>query len=109
MVGGLLTGKVPQGVTGPIGIYEATSSIKKNQGMLAVIHFFGIVSVNLAVVNVLPFPALDGGKVLFLALEAINRKKVVREEIENIIHMIGFTLLILLFIAITYKDIRNFF
>jgi regulator of sigma E protease len=68
-----------------------------------------LLSINLGIINILPFPALDGGKVLFLALEGIFRKKVVRQEIENIIHLIGFALLILLFIAITFRDIKNFF
>ena len=104
MVGGLLTGKVPQGVTGPIGIYEATSSIKKNQGMLAVIHFFGIVSVNLAVVNVLPFPALDGGRIIFVLYELITRKKA-NQKFEQTVNNVGMLILLSLILIVTAGDV----
>lgn len=104
------TGKVGaagEGVVGPVGLFNFTSAAIKI-GWIYVLQLVILLSINLGIVNILPFPALDGGKVLFLALEGIFRKKVVRAEIENIIHMIGFALLILLFIAITYKDIRSF-
>ncbi|MFA6185331.1 MAG: M50 family metallopeptidase [Candidatus Shapirobacteria bacterium] len=108
MVGGLLTGHVPKDVSGPIGMYEATSSIKNNQGLLAVIHFFGIVSVNLAVVNILPFPALDGGRIVFVLYEMIFRKKA-NQKFEIIVNNVGMMILLGLILLITVGDIRRIF
>lgn len=108
MIGGLFQGKVPKDVSGPIGMYEATSSIRTSQGLLAVIHFFGIVSVNLAVVNVLPFPALDGGRIIFVLYEMIFRKKA-NQKIEIIVNNIGMMILLGLILLITVGDIRRVF
>jgi len=108
MVGGLLIGQVPKDVSGPVGMYEATSSIKNNQGLLAVLHFFGIVSVNLAVVNVLPFPALDGGRIVFVLYEMIFRKKA-NQKFEIIVNNIGMIILLGLILMITVVDIRRIF
>lgn len=104
MVGGLVVGQVPKDVSGPIGIYEATSSIKKNQGMLAVIHFFGIVSVNLAIVNVLPFPALDGGRIVFVLYEMLTRKKA-NQRFEALVNNLGMAILLSLIVIITIGDV----
>jgi len=108
MIGGLLTGNPPKDVSGPIGMYEATSAIKQNQGLLAVIHFFGIVSVNLAIVNILPFPALDGGRIIFVLYEMITRKKP-NQKVEIIANNLGMILLLGLILLITIGDIRRFF
>lgn len=102
------TGQAAEGVVGPVGLFNFTSQAIKI-GWIYVLQLVIILSINLGVINILPFPALDGGKVLFLAIEGIFRKKVIRTEIENLIHMIGFGLLILLLVAITYRDIVNFF
>ena len=108
MIGGLLSGNPPKDVSGPIGMYEATSAIKQNQGLLAVIHFFGIVSVNLAIVNILPFPALDGGRIIFVLYEMITRKKA-NQKVEIIANNLGMILLLGLILLITVGDIRRFF
>ncbi len=104
MIGGLFMGQVPKDVSGPIGMYEATSSMKENQGFLAVIHFFGIVSVNLAVVNMLPFPALDGGRILFVMYEIIFKKKA-NQKLEMVANNVGMILLLGLILLITIGDI----
>jgi len=104
MIVGLLTGRPPADVTGPIGMYQATTSIKKNQGMLAVMHFFGIVSVNLAVVNILPFPALDGGRILFVLYELISRKRA-NQKFEAVVNNLGMAVLLSLILLITAADI----
>ena len=104
MVGGLFKGNIPKDVSGPIGMYEATSSIRNNQGILAVIHFFGIVSVNLAVINILPFPALDGGRIMFVLYEMIFKKKA-NQKLEIIVNNIGMMLLLGLILIITVGDI----
>ena len=104
MVGSLFAGDVPKDVSGPLGIFEATSSIRSNQGLLAVIHFFGIVSVNLAVVNILPFPALDGGRIIFVLYEIIFRKKA-NEKFEVAVNNLGMLILLTLLLLITVGDV----
>jgi regulator of sigma E protease len=106
MIGGLLSGRVPKDVSGPIGMYEATSAIRNNQGLLAVIHFFGVVSVNLAIVNVLPFPALDGGRIIFVLYELFTRKRV-NQKIETVVNNIGMLILLALIAIITAGDVMR--
>ncbi len=102
----LLSGKVPKDVSGPVGMYEATSSINENQGILAVIHFFAIVSVNLAVVNVLPFPALDGGRIIFVIYEMITKKRT-NQKVEAAVNNFGMIILLALILIITVGDVRR--
>jgi len=108
MVAGLFTGKVPSDVAGPIGMYKATSSIRNDQGFLAMVHFFGVVSVNLAVVNVLPFPALDGGRILFVIYELITKKRA-NEKFETVVNNIGMMILLGLILLVTIGDIVRLF
>lgn len=105
MIIGLFSGKVPQDVSGPVGIFAITSEAAK-YGILSLINFIGIFSVNLAILNILPFPALDGGRVLFIAIEAIFGKKVL-PKIENLAHTIGMVILLILLIALTTRDIQR--
>lgn len=102
------TGKVAEGVGGPVAIYVMTGAVVKI-GIMAILQFIALLSINLALINILPFPALDGGRILFIILEAIARKKIIKERVEQIIHTVGFALLILLIVLITYKDIVNLF
>jgi len=104
MVGGLWQGQVPKDVSGPIGMYQATSSIRMNQGILAVIHFFGVVSVNLAIVNVLPFPALDGGRIIFVFYELISRRRA-NQKFELMVNNLGMLVLLSLIALITFGDV----
>lgn len=97
-------GEVPEGVSGPVGIYSVTDQAVK-LGAAYVIQILAILSVNLALLNILPFPALDGGRALFLVIESIARKKIVRDEIEGVIHMVGFVFLLILIALVTYRDI----
>ncbi len=108
MIAGFFVGNVPKDVSGPIGMFEATSAINKNQGILAVIHFFGIVSVNLAVVNVLPFPALDGGRIIFVIYEMITKKRA-NPKLETTINNLGMMLLLGLILLITIGDVARIF
>lgn len=101
------TGQAGETIVGPVGIFNFTSTALQ-VGWIYVLQLMAILSINLGIINILPFPALDGGKVLFLALEGIFRKKVVRTEVENLIHTIGFILLIILMIAIVFRDILRF-
>lgn len=104
-IGQLVSGqKVSEEISGPVGIYSLTAQAVK-LGLVFLLQLTAILSINLAVLNIMPFPALDGGRALFIALEGIFRRKVVREQIESTIHTIGFILLLLLLLAITVKDI----
>ncbi len=97
-------GEQAEGIAGPVGIYTITGQAVK-LGFIYIVQWIAILSLNLGLVNILPFPALDGGRAVFILLEGVTRRKVVKEEIEGIIHTIGFILLILLIIAITYKEV----
>ncbi len=92
-------------LTGPIGISEAVS---KTQGIMEFAYMLALISLSLGVTNLLPFPPLDGGKVLILIIEAIRRKPM-KENIEIGIQMAGFCILIGLSIFVTYNDILRIF
>lgn len=98
-------GTVPQDVAGPVGIFALTSEAAKF-GILTLINFTGILSVNLAILNVIPFPALDGGRLLFIGIEGVFGRKVL-PKVETVIHTIGMIILLLLIFAITAHDIRR--
>jgi regulator of sigma E protease len=92
-------------VSGHVGIYRYAQDTQQF-GFAYFLQFIGILSVNLAVLNALPIPALDGGRVLFVVLEKIKGKKV-NPKLENKIHAAGFAVLVLLMVVVTYKDIAR--
>jgi regulator of sigma E protease len=101
----LSRGESPNDISGPVGVYAVVSETSK-QGIWQLINLIGIISVNLAVLNILPFPALDGGRLLFIFIEAIFGKKVA-PKVEGAIHSIGMVILLTLILAITIKDVRG--
>lgn len=104
-LGGLfIRGKIAEDVAGPVGMFKITGEAVK-LGIVYVIQLTAILSINLGLLNILPFPALDGGRAVFIVSEGIFRKKIVKQEIENFLHMLGFILLILFVLAITYKEV----
>ncbi|MCR4324278.1 MAG: M50 family metallopeptidase [Candidatus Curtissbacteria bacterium] len=94
---------VSEGVSGPVGIASITSQAVK-LGPLSVLQLAALLSLNLAVVNVLPIPALDGGRFFFIIIEAITRRRIY-PTVEKWVHAVGFVLLIGLIILVTYNDI----
>lgn len=99
------SGQVPEEAAGPVGIFYFTRTVL-DLGFTAVLNFIAVLSINLGIINILPIPALDGGRLLFIILEKINRgKKVLNSNIENWAHTIGFVLLIIMILTITYNDI----
>jgi len=90
-------------VAGPIGIAQATGQAVK-YGFMAVLQLMGLLSLNLAIVNILPIPALDGGRLLFVFLEKILGKKV-KPQAERVAHQIGMVFLLGLIILVTINDI----
>lgn len=93
--------------TGPLGIFFITSKIAK-EGLIAILNLIGIISVSLAIFNILPLPVLDGGHIFLLAIEKI-RGKYLSLKAEQIVTQIGFTLIITLAIIVTYNDIVRLF
>lgn len=94
-------------VTGPLGIIGLVGEAS-TLGVVYLMSFAAFISINLTVINVIPFPALDGGRLLFVAIEAVMRKKI-NPKIANILNSAGFALLILLMLVVTYKDIVKMF
>lgn len=107
LIKGLIIGQgVPSGISGPVGIAVATGQFAK-MGWAYLVQFTALLSLNLAVINFLPFPALDGGRMIFLLIEKIKGSPIKR-EIEAVIHNVGFFLLLLLLLAVTVRDIFKF-
>lgn len=109
---GLITGifqhkNVAADLSGPIGIASLTGQVAR-LGFWHLVQFAALLSVNLAVLNAIPFPALDGGRALFVLIEAVRRKPN-SLQFEQMAHTIGFGLLILLVLFVTYKDIVKLF
>lgn len=97
--------KTPEDVAGPVGIASLTGIVAK-RGISPLLEFAGVLSVNLALVNALPIPALDGGRLLFLFLDALGFR-FLRGRPERLAHTIGFALLLFLLALITVGDIRR--
>ncbi len=103
----LFKGKVSSGdISGPVGIVYLVGEAAKS-GFLYVLYIAGFISINLGFFNLLPIPALDGSRLVFLLVEFI-RGKPVNPEREGFIHFIGFVFLILLMLVVAYKDIIKF-
>lgn len=108
LLGQLLTGQFSiDMLSGPVGIYASTETVAK-AGVLYLLQWTALLSINLGIMNLLPIPALDGGRLLFFGIEAIRGKPIDRQK-EGIVHFIGFALLMLLMIVVTWNDIQRFF
>lgn len=88
---------------GPVYIAKATGDVAR-MGLVYLMQFTALLSINLAVINFLPFPALDGGRVLFIIIEKLKGKPVKR-EVETAMHYIGFILLMILVLVVTFRDV----
>jgi len=108
-LGFLVTGRLSmrESMTGPLGIFFITSQAA-NLGFIAVLHLMAVLSLSLAIFNLLPFPILDGGHIVLLALEKL-RGKVLSLKVDKAINKVGITFIMFLAIFVTYNDIvRNF-
>lgn len=94
-------------VAGPVGIVGLVGDAVA-LGFVALLNFTAIISIHLAIINLFPFPALDGGRLVVIAIEAIKRSPI-KPKVVNAINGIGFILLILLMLAVTYSDIIKLF
>jgi regulator of sigma E protease len=105
MIQRLFVGEIPKEIAGPVGIYALTSQAAKF-GVLTLINFIGILSVNLVILNLLPFPALDGGRLMFILIEALIGRKIV-PKVEYAFHVTGMIILLSLIVVITIADVRR--
>lgn len=94
-------------LAGPIGIFTITSQARA-QGIVVLLNWVGLLSVNLGILNLLPIPALDGGRIVFLGYEAVTRRKV-NKRIENMLHLMMFFILISLFVFVAFNDVIRLF
>ena len=93
---------------GPVAIFKASSDAAKN-GLENVLFFLAMISINIGIFNLIPIPALDGGKIVLNIIEAIRRKPL-KQEIETYVTLVGVVIMVVLMIAVTWNDImRTFF
>lgn len=115
-LGYLISGKLStKDISGPVGIVNAVGSIvseTKNYGigitLLSLAQFTILISANLGVMNLLPIPALDGGRLVFIIIEAIRRKPVPKEK-EAMVHFVGMVALMVLMVFVMFNDFKNLF
>lgn len=100
----MFIGTTPAGVTGPVGIAQVTGQVAKI-GFSALLEFTAFLSMNLAIFNIFPLPALDGGRIAFVVLEWIRHGKRIKPRTEALVHLAGFIAFILFMLLITYRDI----
>ncbi len=94
-------------MAGPVGIARLTGEVAQQGGVLSLLEWTGILSVNLALINLLPLPALDGSRIVFALLEWVRGGKKVPPEREAMVHAVGMMVLLGLMLVITFADVRN--
>jgi len=102
------TEEVSKGVVGPIGIAQLTGEVA-DLGTVYLLEFIAFLSVNLAVINLLPLPALDGGRLMFVLIEGVRGGRRLDPRKEGYVHLVGMALLITLMLVITFFDLQRFF
>jgi regulator of sigma E protease len=108
LLGMLITGKFTiDALSGPVGIYKATEQVAQ-YGFINLMNWAAMLSINLGIMNLLPLPALDGGRLLFFGFEAVRGKPIDRQK-EGMVHFVGIVLLMILMVVVTWNDIQRFF
>ncbi len=100
----MIIGATPVEFAGPVGIAQLTGEVVR-AGISPLLIFTAFLSINLAIINLFPLPALDGGRIVFVLLEWVRRGKRVSAKTEGLVHYIGFALLMAAIVIITYRDI----
>ncbi|MBA7638634.1 hypothetical protein ES703_46290 [subsurface metagenome] len=103
-IAGIILGTIPFTPAGPVGIVQITGEVAQS-GISPLLELTAFISIAIAITQLIPFPALDGGRILFVLLEWIRRGKRVSAKTEGIVHSIGFMILLGLIVLITYQDI----
>ena len=101
-----IAGGPDPGLVGPVGIAQVTGEVAK-VGVSPLFELIAFISVSLGIVNLLPIPALDGGRLIFVVLEWVRRGKRISPQREGLVHLIGFALVIGLFLVMTYRDVTR--
>ncbi|MTD30244.1 RIP metalloprotease RseP [Planomicrobium sp. YIM 101495] len=108
LLGMLFTGQLTiDALSGPVGIYKTTEEVAQ-YGIFVLMSWGAMLSINLGIMNLLPLPALDGGRLMFLLFEAVRGKPVDKQK-EGMVHFVGIMLLLLLMVVVTWNDIQRFF
>lgn len=108
LLGKLVTGQFSiDALSGPVGIYKVTETVAQ-YGIFNLMNWAALLSINLGIMNLLPLPALDGGRLLFFGIEAVRGKPIDRQK-EGMVHFVGIVLLMLLMVVVTWNDIQRFF
>ncbi len=102
-----LAGGEPIELSGPVGIARVTGEVVDRAGWNRLIELAALISLNLAIVNILPLPMLDGGRIMFVLIEIVRRGKKISPEREGLVHMAGFAALLLFIVVISYFDISR--
>ena len=102
-----ISGERAPELSGPVGIAQVTGEVTKEGGVVGWLVLVILFSINLAILNILPIPMLDGGRLVFVVLEWLRRGKRVPPEKEGLVHLVGFVVLISAILLITVKDIER--
>jgi regulator of sigma E protease len=103
-IAGMIIGTIPFVPAGPVGIVQVTGEVA-HTGISPLLELTAFVSIAIGITQIIPFPALDGGRIIFVLIEMVRRGKRVSPRIEGIVHSIGFIILLSLLVLITYQDI----
>src|SRR5947199_2015493 len=109
-IGQMITGALPFQVAGPVGIVRITGEVAQSvpsEGWWPILSLTAVLSLNLAIINILPFPALDGGRVVLVLIEVLRGGKRLRPEVEGMMNFAGMLMLLTLMVVITFFDVRN--
>ena len=109
-IGQMISGALPFQLTGPVGIVKITGDVAQtvpNEGWWPLLSLTAVLSLNLAIINILPFPALDGGRVILVLVEVLRGGRRLKPEVEGIINFIGIAILLTLMVVITFFDVLH--
>lgn len=105
----MIRGTAQADLAGPVGIAQVTGELAREGELVSLINFAAFLSINLAIINLLPFPALDGGRLIFVVLELVRGGKRIDPKKEGLVHLIGMVVLLSLMLFITYFDVLRVF
>ena len=106
-IGGMISERAAPELSGPIGIAQMTGEVSREGGLTGWLSVGILLSINLAIINILPFPMLDGGRIVFVVIEWVRRGKRVPPEKEGLVHLVGLAVIIAGIIAISANDIAR--
>jgi regulator of sigma E protease len=109
-IGQMITGALPVQLAGPVGIVNITGQVAQSiptEGWWPILSLTAVLSLNLAIINILPFPALDGGRIVLVLIEVLRGGKRLKPEVEGIINFAGMLMLLTLMVVITFFDVKN--